>query len=304
MSNTFETGGLKNVDINLKVISLQCSWVKKLYDENFHELKVIPLHLICITFGQNFKFHSNLSYDTKLLTSFPVFYKNIFSYWSKHFTFSPELPSCILSTCLCYNKDILISNKPIYFKHFSNNNLNYVTQLFDDTGNTKEWMKLKHEFNLNNNLYFKWMQLIHSIPQKWKNTINNNRISENLLFLNHHLIKCNILLSLEKLNSKELYLIQLTCDFLKPTSQIYFEQHFNNCVLDSKYIYILPHIVTSDPYTGYFQHKVLNNGLYLKEKLLFLVYQKLPNTLFVTKINKQSSISFATALSQKHYGMV
>ena len=81
LSNTFETGGLKNVDINLKVISLQCSWVKKLYDENFHEWKVIPLHLIRITFGQNFKFHSNL-YDTKLLTSFPVFYKNIFRYWS------------------------------------------------------------------------------------------------------------------------------------------------------------------------------------------------------------------------------
>ena len=172
------------------------------------------------------------------------------------------------------------------------------------TWKIQELLKLKHEFNLNNNLHFRWMQLIHSIPQKWKITIKNNKISENLLFLNHHLIKCNILLSLEKLNSKELYLIQLTCDFLKPTSQIYFEQHFNNCVLDSKYIYILPHIVTSDPYTGYFQHKVLNNGLYLKEKLLFLVYQKLPNTLFVTKINKQSSISFATALSQKHYGMV
>ena len=28
-SNTFATGDLKNVDINLKVISLQCSWVKK-----------------------------------------------------------------------------------------------------------------------------------------------------------------------------------------------------------------------------------------------------------------------------------
>ena len=78
MSNTFKTGDLKNVDINLKVITLQCSWVKKLYDENFHEWKVIPLHLIRIIFGQNFKFHSNLSYDTKLLTSFPVFHKNIF----------------------------------------------------------------------------------------------------------------------------------------------------------------------------------------------------------------------------------
>ena len=136
MSTTFETDCLKNVIINLKVISLQCSWFQKLYDENFHEWKVILLYLICNTIGQNFKFHSNLSYDTKLLTSFLVFYKNIFLYWSQHFIVPPELPSCILSTF--YNKDILISNKPIYFKYFSNNNLNYATQLFDDTGNTKK----------------------------------------------------------------------------------------------------------------------------------------------------------------------
>ena len=83
LSNTLETGSLKNVDNTLKVISLQCSWVKKLYNENFHEWKVILLQLICITFGQNFKFHSNLSYNTKLLTNFPVFYKNIFGYWSQ-----------------------------------------------------------------------------------------------------------------------------------------------------------------------------------------------------------------------------
>ena len=37
LSNTFQTGELRNADINLKVISLQSSWVKKLYDENFHE---------------------------------------------------------------------------------------------------------------------------------------------------------------------------------------------------------------------------------------------------------------------------
>ena len=153
---------------------------------------------------------------------------------------------------LWYIKDILISNKLIYFKYFSNNNLNYVTQLFYDTANTKEWVKLKHKFNLNNSLYFNWMQLIHSIPQKWKN-IKINNISENLLFLNHQLIKRNILLSLDKLNSKELYLIQIIRDFYKPTSQIYLEKHFNDCVLDWKYIYILLRIVTSDPYTRYFQ---------------------------------------------------
>ena len=80
LCNTFETGCLKIVDINLKVIIFQCCWFKKLHDENFHKWKPIPLHLICILFGQNFKFHSNLTYDTKLLTSFPVFYKNVFRY--------------------------------------------------------------------------------------------------------------------------------------------------------------------------------------------------------------------------------
>ena len=106
LSNTFETGALINIDINLKVKSLQCSWVKKLYDEHFHEWKIIPFHLIHIILGQNLKFHSNLSYDTKLPTNFPVFYKNIFRYWRQYFTVSSDLRSCILSSFLWYNKDI------------------------------------------------------------------------------------------------------------------------------------------------------------------------------------------------------
>ena len=192
--------------------------------------------------------HTMLNY----LPVFLYFIKVFFVTGAQRYTVSVELPSCILSTFLSYNKDILISNKPIYFKHFSNNHLNYVTQLLYDTGNTKEWVKLKHEFNLNKNFYFNWMNFIHLIPQKWKNIIKNNRISKNLLLLNHHLVKSNILLSLEK-NSKELYLIQLTFDFCKSTSKIYFEKHFNNCVLGWKYIYIPSCIVNSDPYTRYFQ---------------------------------------------------
>ena len=57
LCNSFEEGGLKNVDINSKIASLQCSWVKRLYDDKFHEWKLIPLHLIKSTFGIDFKFH-------------------------------------------------------------------------------------------------------------------------------------------------------------------------------------------------------------------------------------------------------
>ena len=116
--------------------------------------------------------------------------------------------------------------------------------------------------------------------------MSNNRIFENILFLNHHLIKCNILLSLEILNSKELYWIQLTHDFCKPTSQIYFEKHFNDCILDWKYIYVLPRIVTSDPCTRHFQYKVLNNVLYMNEKLFFLGISETSQCSFCSQNNE------------------
>ena len=46
LCNDIENGGLKNTDIPSKIVSLQCSWIKRLFDENFHEWKIIPLFLI------------------------------------------------------------------------------------------------------------------------------------------------------------------------------------------------------------------------------------------------------------------
>ena len=133
----------------------------------------------------------------------------------------------------------------------------------------------KNGLNQNMNSIRMQLDTTYSLDtSKIENIIKIIEYLKTFFFLNLHLIKCNILLSLEKLNSNELYLIQLTRDFCKQTSQSYFEQHFNDCVLDWKYIYILPRIVTSDPYTRYFQYKVLNYVLYLNEKLfIFGIYE-------------------------------
>ena len=37
LCNDYEYGGLKNVDIFSKVVSLQCSWIKRLFNSNFHQ---------------------------------------------------------------------------------------------------------------------------------------------------------------------------------------------------------------------------------------------------------------------------
>ena len=42
LCNTHENGGLKSVHIPYKLTSLQCSWIKRLYDTTTHCWKIIP----------------------------------------------------------------------------------------------------------------------------------------------------------------------------------------------------------------------------------------------------------------------
>ena len=52
--------------------------------------------------------------------------------------------------------------------------------------------QMTHEFKIDKNLYFKWIQLVHEIPNHWKKKLTENTInSQNLSYLNHHLIKRN-----------------------------------------------------------------------------------------------------------------
>ena len=60
LCKNYKNGGLKNVDIMCKVVILQCSWIKLLYDNNSHNWKVIPLHMITQKLRKKFLFHSNL----------------------------------------------------------------------------------------------------------------------------------------------------------------------------------------------------------------------------------------------------
>ena len=100
LCNDYKAGGLKNVDIPNKIIALQCSWIRRLYDNSFHEWKLIPLYLIEKSFGTSFKFHSNLLFKSNKIKFFPSFYRQIILNWKKHLAMITEVPSCILSQYL------------------------------------------------------------------------------------------------------------------------------------------------------------------------------------------------------------
>ena len=64
LCNYCKAGGSKNVDILSKIIVLQWSWTRRLYDNSFHEWKFISLYLIEKSFATSFKFHSNLLFKS------------------------------------------------------------------------------------------------------------------------------------------------------------------------------------------------------------------------------------------------
>ena len=69
---------------------------------------------------------------------------------------------------------------------------------------------------------------MHALPQHWKENIK--QFARNLINLHiqdHHLIKCTTIQNLEKLNSRELYHMQLLLKYDKPTCQGYHEKKFD-----------------------------------------------------------------------------
>ena len=122
LRNDYKDGGLKSVDIEHKTASLKCSWVKRLYTENFHEWEIFSFQYINKLFGKNFKFHSNLKIQKITLSYFTSFYKDILKFWSKYYSNQPSLPSTIVSQYLWFNSFIKIDNKIVFHRKFSEKN--------------------------------------------------------------------------------------------------------------------------------------------------------------------------------------
>ena len=72
-----------------KKVSLKCSWLRRLYNENFDEWKLIPLHYVKRYLGKDVKFYSNVKIPNKILD------KEILGSWGKYYFQAPTVPSAI-----------------------------------------------------------------------------------------------------------------------------------------------------------------------------------------------------------------
>ena len=83
----------------------------------------------------------------------------------------------------------------------------------------------------------------------------------------HHLLRGLRIIILEKLSSKELYSLLISAINHQPTSQKYFDNLFSNVELPWKEIYLNARKATANSHLRSFNYKIINNVLYLNEKL-------------------------------------
>ena len=124
-----------------------------------------------------------------------------------------------------------------------------------------------------------------------------------MLLLNHHLIKKNNLVNLDKLHCQELYDILVYTSPPKSISQVYFENLFHEREINCKEIYILPGKVSLDCNVRSFQYKVLNNDLYLNKKLFIFGKLSLPYIHSANRPMKYYFTFFINAILRRNYGM-
>ena len=179
-----------------------------------------------------------------------------------------KIPSYILSQYLWYNKSVQVDKASIYFLTFSEKSISYVLQLFSDNSSIKKWHEFKREYSLHESSCLKWLQLVDSIPERWKFIIKENyENATNLIIHDHHLIKGSRVITLDKLTPTEIYSILISKVQNKPFFNIYFENLFNGYNIDWTAIYMLPCLLTYNTYMRSFQYKILNNVLFLNKKL-------------------------------------
>ena len=236
--NEFENGCLKNVDLRNEITSIKCSWVKRLFEDYFHDCKVIPLFLTSKHLGKNFNFHNNIDLSNHILSNFSSFYQDLFIKCINNYTPKPTHPTMILSEFIWFNSNIKVDSKPVHFSFFSNKN--FIGQFFNDNGKTKTWEDIKTEFHLKETQKIYWLQIIDALPKSWKDAnLKDKGNAKKLVIFDHHIVRKSQICSLNKLTGKELHLILVDANTFKLTAQEYFESPFESSAFSWKNIYFL-----------------------------------------------------------------
>jgi hypothetical protein len=265
--NSIEEGGLKLQSMETKVASLKFKWVKKILDDS--TIKPWKAYLeYKVKESTEYVFLGNLSLnDMPIMTD--KFYASIFETWAKLNHYVPQTVEEMLKQMIWKNSFIKIANKTVYFKVWCEKGIMFIQDLLNSEGHLADKIDLENKYDINIK-FLEYESLMHSLPKTWKQQIENDTGSKNMIMYKECKIKINsIFKKLPEISTKDIYWELITQIAERPTSEATWQKHteLNLTKEEWKIIYTMPYSITRDTKLINFNFKITHRILAVGEKL-------------------------------------
>ena len=270
ITQDYDHGGLKMIDIETFIWSLKAGWVKRLAQTENNKLLKTVYEKDLNQFGGDILFESSLSKEDII----------------RHFSKKPFLRDVLLawnnltSKTVIYNygneviwnnSNIRVDDKTIFFKNWQQSGIKYVKDMFDnDRQSFYTFAALKEKFDLPSSDFLKYLSILNSLPNAWKRSLKNEdkNIPPDEKFIQ--------MLKQDKLTNSIIYKIFMQKQEIKTSKpQQKWNETFLNSNLNWKAIFLAAQKSTIDIKLRNFQYKHL--------------MRIIPTNQFLTKCHKTSS---------------
>ena len=159
MINSLGEGGLNMIDVSSKDISMKCSLVKRLCDENNTSLQKIANYFIPNADGLFWSGNLKVSDALKLMSHQSLLWNNIVKAWCIYNYNSPTSVDDIMNQQIWYNSHILIDKFPFFFGPLHFKGILYIKDLVKQDGHFITADEILNKYSLNR----KYIMRVNSI---------------------------------------------------------------------------------------------------------------------------------------------
>ena len=173
-------GGAGMVDLSIKDLSLKLNWLTRLAKFDGCWKDYITQYIKCPDI--EYFLSGNLQFkDLPVKCNIHSIWNDVFHYWCKYNYRTAEFVNNsgnVGNSNIWYNSNIKIANKTVFWKHWYDNNIRYIIDLFNiSKARFYSWLEFKAKYGITCK-FLQFTSLISAIPRQWKRTLINKYLND------------------------------------------------------------------------------------------------------------------------------